>query len=65
MGVDPLSPKELRATCNAALAVIESLINDHPDLGDDQAEAAEDAQIRLQAIVDATEKEDQNNASLA
>lgn len=53
MSADVLSPKELRSTCNVALAVIDDLINDHPDLGDDQAENAEDAILRLQGIVDA------------
>ena len=54
MAANPLSPKELRATANAALAVIEDLINDHPDLDDELAEQAEDVQIRLQSIVDHT-----------
>jgi hypothetical protein len=53
MSADILSPKEIRLTCNAAIATLEDLVNDHPDLSDEQAENSEDAISRLQAIVDA------------
>lgn len=58
MSADILSPKELQLTCNAALAVIDDLVHLIPKLQSEEidlAEETEDAQSRLQAIVDATE----------
>lgn len=57
MAVDPLTPKELKATCNAAIASIEDLVTErvHSTFSVDR-ENATDAIARLQDVVDALER---------
>lgn len=50
MAIDPLSTKELAATCNSAIAVIEDLLSYSID--NETSENAIDVTTRLQAIVD-------------